>query len=161
MNRPGFPGHLAAIIHGSNRGVYEQQAIHGRVQGRAVKQVTDRGHSVADVANRLGISIRSLYAWRRQYANPSATPAAIDQASELRRVKSELRRVTEERDILKKGRGVLCQAVRVKYAFMRDHEQEFRLRSMCRVFGLQPAGTTLGGARRCRRAPRMTRACSA
>ena len=34
MNRPGFPRHLAAIIHGSNRGVYEQQAIHGRVQGR-------------------------------------------------------------------------------------------------------------------------------
>ena len=70
----------------------------------AVKQVTDRGHSVADVASRLGISIHSLYAWRKQYANPSAThPAAIDQASELRRVKSELRRVTEERDILKKA----------------------------------------------------------
>ena len=34
LNRPGFPRHLAAIIHGSNRGVYEQQAIHGRVQGR-------------------------------------------------------------------------------------------------------------------------------
>ena len=34
VNRPGFPRHLAAIIHGSNRGVYEQQAIHGRVQGR-------------------------------------------------------------------------------------------------------------------------------
>ena len=70
----------------------------------AVKQVTDRGHSVAEVASRLGISVHSLYAWRKQYANPSSTfPAAIDQASELRRVKSELRRVTEERDILKKA----------------------------------------------------------
>jgi len=70
----------------------------------AVKQVTDRGHSVADVASRLGISIHSLYAWRKQSANASSThPVAIDQASELRRVKSELRRVTEERDILKKA----------------------------------------------------------
>ena len=35
LNRPVFPRHLAAIIHGSNRGVYEQQTIHGRVQGRS------------------------------------------------------------------------------------------------------------------------------
>ena len=28
----------------------------------------------------------------------------------------------------------------MKYAFMREHEQEFRLRSMCRVFGLHPSG---------------------
>ena len=70
----------------------------------AVKQVTDRGHSLADVASRLGISIHSLYAWRKQYTNPSSThPVGLDQASELRRVKSELRRVTEERDILKKA----------------------------------------------------------
>lgn len=70
----------------------------------AVKQVTDRGYSVADVAGRLGISIHSLYAWRKRYANPSPTRAdATDQAAELRRVNAELRRVTEERDILKKA----------------------------------------------------------
>ena len=28
----------------------------------------------------------------------------------------------------------------MKYAFMREHEQEFRLRSMCRVFDLHPSG---------------------
>lgn len=36
-------------------------------KAEAVKQVTDRGHSVADVAGRLGVSIHSLYAWRKQY----------------------------------------------------------------------------------------------
>jgi hypothetical protein len=28
----------------------------------------------------------------------------------------------------------------VKYAFMRDHEREFRVRSMCRVLGVHPSG---------------------
>lgn len=34
LNRPGFPRHRTAIIHGSTRGVYEQQALHARGQGR-------------------------------------------------------------------------------------------------------------------------------
>jgi len=32
----------------------------------AIKQITERGHSVADVAGRLGISTHSLYAWLKQ-----------------------------------------------------------------------------------------------
>ena len=70
----------------------------------AVKQITERGHSVADVSARLGVSIHSLYAWQRKLEKPAAVRLAdIDQGAELRRVKSELRRVTEERDILKKA----------------------------------------------------------
>jgi len=29
----------------------------------AVKQVTENGHSIADVAKRLGITAKSLYSW--------------------------------------------------------------------------------------------------
>lgn len=73
-------------------------------RAEAVKQITDRGYSVADVAGRLGVSIHSLYAWQKKGEKPSTTrQAETDQAAELRRVKSELRRVTEERDILKKA----------------------------------------------------------
>ena len=73
-------------------------------RAEAVKQITERGHSVADVAARLGVSIHSLYAWQRKLEKPTALRQAdTDQAAALRRVKSELRRVTEERDILKKA----------------------------------------------------------
>ena len=37
----------------------------------AVRQVTDRGHSVAQVASRLGVTTHSLYAWLKKYGPDS------------------------------------------------------------------------------------------
>ena len=70
----------------------------------AVKQVTERGHAVADVAARLDVSSHSLYQWVKRFSAPPAErKAADDQQAELRRLKAELKRVSEERDILKKA----------------------------------------------------------
>jgi len=70
----------------------------------AVKQVTERGHRVAEVAARLDVSQHSLYAWIKRYSQPAEARAVQNsQADELRRLKAELKRVTEERDILKKA----------------------------------------------------------
>lgn len=65
----------------------------------AVKQRTERGRPVAEVAARLG----SLYAWIKRDSKPQAQRAQEDdQQAELRRMRAELKRVTEERDILKR-----------------------------------------------------------
>lgn len=70
----------------------------------AVSQVKDRGYSVKDVAERLGISTKSLYAWVRQFHKPSKMIQEDKaQAAEIRRLRAELVRVKEERDILKKA----------------------------------------------------------
>ena len=70
----------------------------------AVRQVTERGLPVADVAARLGMSAHSLYAWIKRYSKPEAQrKLEDDQQAELRRLRAELKRVTEERDILKKA----------------------------------------------------------
>jgi transposase len=70
----------------------------------AVKQVTERGHAVAEVAARLGVSPHSMYLWVKRYGVPAEERQAADsQAVEMRRLKAELKRVTEERDILKKA----------------------------------------------------------
>jgi transposase len=69
----------------------------------AIKQITERGHSVADVSSRLGVSTHSLYAWMKRYVVTPTAAAKEDQSAEIRRLKQELSRVTEERDILKRG----------------------------------------------------------
>jgi transposase len=70
----------------------------------AVKQVTERGHAAHEVADRLGVSIYSMYSWIKRYSVPDEERIATDaQADEVRRLKAELKRVTDERDILKKA----------------------------------------------------------
>ena len=70
----------------------------------AVKQITERGYSVQDVAQRLGTTTHSLYAWRQKYGLGSESVAQKDdQQAEIKRLRAELKRVTEERDILKKA----------------------------------------------------------
>ena len=61
-------------------------------RAEAVKQVLERGFTVVDVAARIGIPKHTLYDW---------VPGT--DSAEVRRLKAELRRVTEERDILKKA----------------------------------------------------------
>lgn len=70
----------------------------------AVKQVTEKGHSVAEVAARLGTTTHSLYAWIKRYdpKQPDIVESS-DALAELAKLRKELQRVTEERDILKKA----------------------------------------------------------
>ena len=75
-------------------------------KAEAVKQVIERGYTVGDVAKRLGISVQSLYKWVKVYA-PNATDRYEAELKEVRRenlkLKAELSRAQEERDILKKA----------------------------------------------------------
>ena len=66
----------------------------------AVLQITERGYPVTEVSRRLGVSPHSLYAWRKKFSEPSG---GNDKDGEIRRLKRELTRVAEERDILKKA----------------------------------------------------------
>ena len=70
----------------------------------AVKQVIDCGHSVSSVTTRLDITTHSLYAWIKKYGPDSSTnKEQSDAQAEIRRLQKELKRVTDERDILKKA----------------------------------------------------------
>ncbi|EPY5185666.1 TPA: IS3 family transposase [Klebsiella pneumoniae] len=107
----------------------------------AVKQVVDRGYSVASVATRLDITTHSLYAWIKKYGPDSSTnKEQSDAQAEIRRLQKELKRVTDERDIFKKSRGVLRKTVRLRYAFIRDNSCCWPVRLLCRVLDVHPSG---------------------
>ncbi|MEH5745655.1 IS3 family transposase [Atlantibacter hermannii] len=107
----------------------------------AVKQVVDRGYSVSSVATRLDITTHSLYAWIKKYGPDSSThKEQSDAQAEIRRLQKELKRVTDERDIFKKSRGVLRKTVRLRYAFIRDNARCWPVHLLCRVLDVHPSG---------------------
>ena len=78
----------------------------------AVRQVVDRGHPVAQVAERLGVSAHSLYKWVKAI-EPDKTDeqaaALIEARSEVLKLKAQLKRAEEERDVLKKAARYFAQ----------------------------------------------------
>lgn len=62
-----------------------------------------------------------------------------DEVDEIRRLKKELARVIEERDMLKSSR-VFRQGCKVKYAFIALHRLQFAVRTMCRLLRVHPSG---------------------
>jgi transposase len=71
----------------------------------AVKQILEKGHSATDVASRLGVPVGLLYTWTRKLKRSDEKPIEDIKAlqAEMTKLKAELRRTTEERDILKKA----------------------------------------------------------
>lgn len=72
----------------------------------AVKQVVERGYTVPDVAGRLGVSAHSLYKWVKAVSPDKAEQQSkelLEAKSEILRLRAQMRRVEEERDLLKKA----------------------------------------------------------
>ncbi|WP_202963937.1 IS3 family transposase [Serratia nematodiphila] len=109
----------------------------------AVRQITERGYSVAEVSDRLGVSAHSLYKWLRAIKPDNSEQHArdlLEAKSEILQLRAQLKRTEEERDILKKGRAVLCKGARLKYRFINEHRTVWGVMTMCRVLCVARAG---------------------
>ena len=72
----------------------------------AVRQIVERGYKVTDVAKRLGVSTNSLYKWVKAIKpdkKEQNTAELVEAKSEVLKLRAQLRRTEEERDILKKA----------------------------------------------------------
>jgi transposase len=77
----------------------------------AVRLLESSGMGVQQLCEELGVSDNSLYKWQKLYGKKDSsedryTPEDHD---ELMRLRKELKRVTEERDILKKAVGIFTK----------------------------------------------------
>jgi transposase len=72
----------------------------------AVRQVLERGYAVKDVAKNLGVPAHNLYKWLKQ-VRPQPEMRREEELLEAKRevlkLRADLRRAEEERDILKKA----------------------------------------------------------
>ncbi|SPX19983.1 transposase insF for insertion sequence IS3A/B/C/D/E/fA [Escherichia coli] len=110
----------------------------------AVKQVVDRGYSVASVQH---VSYHHPQPLRLDKEVRSRILPLIKNSQMLSRdppSPERVKRVTDERDILKKAAAVLRKAVRLRYAFIRDNTCCWPVRLLCRVLDVHPSGFTPG-----------------
>jgi transposase len=83
----------------------------------AIKQVTEKGRPVSEVAKRLGITPWTLYTWMKVAgvstpAQKVTQPVPQDLVKENAALKAQIRRLEEERDILKKAAAYFARESR-------------------------------------------------
>jgi transposase len=124
----------------------------------AVHQIRVRGYPVREASQRLGVSSHSHHKWLGLFAEPAAKMNGIDHEAESQRLKRELARVAEKRDILKGQRRTsraspdewrhwsAIGSSPMATAFIRAHQVECGVRAMCRVLRVHFASRTFGSA---------------
>jgi hypothetical protein len=91
---------------------------------------------VSEVCRNLGITSGSLYKWIKLYGDASSQHQHItEKQDELRQLRAELRRVTEERDILKKAAVDLTGQCNIMHTgnyrgFQRMPQQVLKIRGL-------------------------------
>jgi transposase len=82
----------------------------------AVRLWQSSGQSAEHTARELGISVFNLYEWRKRAdrlaraAGAAGLPGSAEALqAEVQRLRTELTRMTEQRDILKKAAGILSE----------------------------------------------------
>jgi transposase len=82
----------------------------------AVKLANESDQSIAQTAKDLGINVNTLHTWISKYSRPTDQDKTVrtDQHlyDELKRLKKEVARLTEERDLLKKAAAYFAKEQR-------------------------------------------------
>ncbi len=80
----------------------------------AVKLAVESDHPVAGTARDLGVNVNTLHPWIGKYSKPKKMTERTDEHTydENKRLKKELARVTQERDLLKKATAYFAREIK-------------------------------------------------
>ena len=83
----------------------KQKIYSAEFKGSAVKLAIESKQPIAQTAKELGITKTTLYTWVGKYSKPKESTMRTGEHlyDELKRLKKDLARVTQERDLLKKA----------------------------------------------------------
>ncbi|WP_343829057.1 IS3 family transposase, partial [Psychrobacter piscatorii] len=114
-------------------------------KAEAVKKIADNNGNISATAKQLGIAMQTLTNWHSKanqgklIGTEQYDPELMAAIQEIKQLKRQLKVAEEEREIFKKGDGVLREKQLVKYAFIKDNQQVFSISSMCRVLQVKPS----------------------
>ena len=110
----------------------------------AVRLLRTSGRPVKQLASELGISPQTLRNWASQLAVDGAAAPGLssNERDELRRLRREVRVLTEEREILKKAAAFFAQegGARLIFRFIAAKRAEHSISIMCRVLEVSRSG---------------------
>lgn len=82
----------------------------------AVKLANESDHPIAQTAKDLGINVNTLHTWIGKYSRPQSADKTVRTDDhlydELKRLKKEVAKLTEERDLLKKAAAYFAKEQR-------------------------------------------------
>ncbi|WP_140984722.1 IS3 family transposase [Asticcacaulis tiandongensis] len=110
-----------------------------------VKMIRDRGVTAAQAGRDLGIHPTVLRHWVREFetdpkdAFPGKGQMKPEQL-EIDRLRKEVAKLKAERDILKKGRRLLCEGKPMKFSFIAKHRGIWPVAWMCEALGVSRSG---------------------
>lgn len=83
----------------------KQQGYSAEFKESAVRLAIESQQPMSRTAKELGVTKTTLYTWVNKYSKPKESTMRTDEHlyDELKRLKKELARVTQERDLLKKA----------------------------------------------------------
>nr|WP_283646079.1 IS3 family transposase [Alteromonas macleodii] len=107
----------------------------------AVSLVTEQNYKIAEAARSLGISANMLGRWLKEQESEGAhafrgNGKLTPEQEEIRQLRAENKRLKMEKEIPKKGDGLLCQRNQVKYGFITQHKKTWPISLMCQVLGV-------------------------